>query len=145
MAKYHGHLTHTDGSHTPLTKEGAQALIDLVRRGKERDAALMPEPWDATRQIIRARSRLEKLGWREGGGLKVRPGDECAVMELTSTGIWSGYYCDDGKFVMYAGDMASPRKVWMKPLADLSDVERAKMSECDAMCAATTATIGLPR
>lgn len=131
MGEYHGHLTHKDGSHTPLTKEDADALWRSFEEEDQKRAAEMPHAWDATRLIIRAKERLRKLGWHQGGGFSVKKGDECAVIELGSTGIWSGWLDEGRKFVHFAGGCSSPEKVWLKPLGDLTTDERARMVECD--------------
>lgn len=131
MSDYHGHMTHKDGSHTPLSKQEA---ADLWRSFEEHDAKmaeLMPQPWDALSAIGRAEERLTKLGWRKAGGLSVKRGDECAVIEFGSTGMWSGWLDEDRKYVHYAGGVSSPGKVWLKPLADLTEEERAHMDHCD--------------
>jgi len=129
--EYHGHMTHKDGSHTPLSKKEAQALWDHLEEDDKKRAAEMPEPWDATRQIIRAKERLRKLGWAEGGGFAVKKGDDCAVIELGSTGMWSGWLDHEGKYIHYAGDCSHRRKVWAKPLNKLTDAEREKMKDGD--------------
>lgn len=131
MSDYHGHMTHKDGSHTALSKEEADALWASFEAEDALRAKEMPQAWDATRLIIRAKERLRKLGWRQGGGFAVKKGDECAVMELGSTGMWSGWLDEKRQYVHYAGCCSSPDKVWLKPLADLTPDERAKMAEGD--------------
>lgn len=131
MSDYHGHLTHKDGSHTPLSKEDAEALWKGFEEEDAKRAKEMPDAWDATRQIIRAQERLRKLGWSLGGGFKIKAGDECAVMEAGSTGMWTGWLDDERKYVHYCDGVSAPRKVWLKPLGDLTDAERAKLAEGD--------------
>lgn len=131
MAEYHGHMTHKDGTHTALSREEAEALWKYAEDQSAKEAEQMPEAWDATSQIISAKQRLRRLGWSEGGGLRVRRGDECAVIELGSTGMWTGWLDDDGKYVHYAGSVSSRRKVWLKPISDLTDVERERLAAGD--------------
>lgn len=132
MADYHGHATLKDGSHVALSAEDAQALWDAAERSAEDRARLMPTSDDAMRVILDAQQRMKSLGWRMGLGIiGVKRGDECAVRKNGSTGIWSGWVDQDGKYVYYCDCVADPRRVWLKPLAELTDDELAKMAECD--------------
>jgi hypothetical protein len=132
MSEYHGHMTMSDGSHKALTADEAEALWRAIERDAEDRARLMPTSDDAMRAILDAQQRMKALGWRKGLGIVgVKRGDECAVREDGSTGIWSGWVDQDGKYVNYCDCVSDPRKVWLKPLTDLTDDERAKMAECD--------------
>lgn len=130
--EYHGHITLEDGSHVLLTAEMAKVLWEAAERSSADRAALMPTSRDAMRMISKAHQRMNDLGWWKGGDLRVKRGDECAVREDTSTGIWSGWIDADGEYVHYCDSVSAPRKVWLKPLADLTDDEREQMAECDA-------------
>lgn len=130
-ANYHGHMTHKDGSHTALSKEEAATLFSSFEKHDAEMAVQMPHAWGALGAIGRATERLRKLGWRKGGELVVKKGDECAVIEMGSTGMWSGWLDDERKYVHYSGCVSSPEKVWLKPLAELTDEERAHMAYCD--------------
>ena len=142
MDKYHGHKTLIDGTHVPLTEDEVDAIWRAVDAAKAKRAQEMPTAQDALRTLIEAQQRLQELGWRLGGGLRVKRGDECAVAETGSTGIWRGHLDADGKYVQYCDCVSDPRKCWLKPLADLSDEERAHMETCDKREAeAYTATI----
>lgn len=132
MSDYHGHMTMKDGSHKALTADEAEAIWQAAERSAEERARLMPTSDDAMRVILDAQQRMKSLGWRKGLGLiGVKRGDECAVREDGSTGIWSGWVDQDGKYVYYCDGVSDPRKVWLKPLADLTEDERSKMAECD--------------
>ncbi len=131
MDKYHGHKTLIDGTHVPLTEDEADAIWKAVDAAKVKRDQEMPTAQDALRALIEAQQRLQELGWRLGGGLRVKRGDECAVAETGSTGIWRGHLDADGKYVQYCDCVSDPRKCWLKPLADLSDEERAHMETCD--------------
>lgn len=131
MSGYHGHKTLIDGTHVPLTSEEADALWKYVEEAKAKRATDMPTAEDALRTMLDAKQRMQDLGWWLGGGLRVKPGDQCAVAEFGSTGIWSGRLDDQRKYVTYADSVADPRKVWLKPLADLTDDERKHMEACD--------------
>lgn len=132
MSDYHGHMTMKDGSHEPLTKEMAQELWDAFERDAEERARLMPTSDDAMRVILDAQQRMKALGRRKGLGIiGVRCGDKCAVREDGSTGIWSGWVDANGKYVNYCDGVSDPRKVWLKPIEDLTEDECVKMAECD--------------
>ena len=73
---------------------------------------------------------MQELGWWKGGGT-VRKGDRCAVAESGSTGIWTGWLDDEGKYVTYCDCVSEPRKVWLKPLEALTEQERAHLEACD--------------
>ncbi len=128
---YHGHMTMTDGSHVPLSKEDAAALWKSAEDAKEARAVAMPTAEDALRALIDAEERMRELGWWKGGGLRVRRGDECAVAETGSTGMWRGHVDAEGKYVHYADSVTSPRTAWLKPLADLTPAELEHMQSCD--------------
>jgi hypothetical protein len=131
MAGYHGRKTLIDGSHVPLTSEEAEALWKSVEAAKQKRAETMPRVQDALSAMLDAKQRMQELGWWQGGGLRVRRGDQCAVAEFGSTGIWSGWVDDEGKYVHYCDSVTDKRRAWLKPLAELTDDERARMKECD--------------
>jgi hypothetical protein len=131
MSEYHGHKTLTDGSHVPLSKDEAEALWKSVEDARDKRNAAMPTARDALSALIDAETRLRDLGWSLGGGLRVRRGDECAVTQMGSTGMWRGRVDDEGKYVHFGDSVASPRKCFLKPLADLTPDERSWMEECD--------------
>jgi hypothetical protein len=132
MSEYKGHVTMTDGSHMALSEEEAKALWEMSERSAEDRARLMPTSDDAMQAILDAHQRMKALGWRKGIGIiGVKRGDECAVREDGSTGIWSGWVDEDGKYAHYCDCVSRPSKVWLKPLAELTEDERTKMAECD--------------
>ena len=128
---YYGHKTMADGSHVPLTKDEADALLDDLAAAQSKRAADIPSVRDALSALIAAEERLRELGWWRGGGLRVRRGDECAVIQQGSTGMWRGHYEADGQYVLFADSVCGPRECWMKPLGELTADERAWMEECD--------------
>lgn len=118
-----------------FTEFGECGFIDnggteYVRAGEKR-ALEMPTAQDALRVMIAAEQRLQELGWWRGGGLRIKRGDECAVAETGSTGMWRGRLDAEGKYVHHGDCVSDPRKCWLKPLSDLTDGERAWMEECD--------------
>lgn len=131
MAEYHGHKTLIDGTHVPLTKDEADAIYEAAMQAREKRAQDMPTARDALAALIRAQQRLNELGWWKDNSLCVKGGDECAVAETGSTGMWRGRLDDERRFVHYGDYASDPRKCWLKPLGELSDDERAWMEECD--------------
>ena len=129
--EHYGHKTMLDGTHAPLSKDEADAIWKSIEEASEKRALEMPTAQGALRVLIAATQRLQELGWWEGGGLRIKRGDECAVAETGSTGMWRGRLDADGKYVHYSDCVSDPRKCWLKPLADLTDDERAWMEECD--------------
>lgn len=131
MSTYSGHKTLMDGTRVPLAPEDAKALWAEAEAGRQKLAIDMPSARDALTAINAAHSRMNALGWSLGPGLGVRRGDECAVAQSGSTGIWRGRVDDEGRYVQFGDCVADPRKCWLKPIADLTDDERAWMQECD--------------
>lgn len=126
-----GHKTMIDGSHEPLRRAEAEAIWKQVEERQAKRAADMPTVEVVLSIMLEAKQRMNELGWWQGLGLRLRPGDQCAVAEFGSTGIWSGWIDDDGKYVHYCDCVTDPRKAWLKPLAYLSEDERAHMQACD--------------
>tara|TARA_R100001132_G_C3252327_1_gene79088 strand:- start:14 stop:478 length:465 start_codon:yes stop_codon:yes gene_type:complete len=132
MSNYRESMTMNDGTRKDLTPDEAEAIWKDIERIEEDRKRRIPTSEDAMRVIMDANKRLNDLGWRKGLGIiGVKRGDKCAVREKGSTGIWSGRVDEDGKYVMYCDGVSEPRKVWLKPLDDLTDDERVQMAECD--------------
>ena len=128
--KYGGHMITADGSHAALTSDQAEAFWMASEKSAADRAERMPTARDALSAVLDAQQRLNKLGWWRGV-FRLKPGDECAVVEFGSTGMWTGWLDDERKYVHYCGGCSSPDKVWLKPLADLTDDERSHMEYCD--------------
>jgi len=126
-----GHKTFADGHHEPLRREEADAIWKSVEQKREKRAVDMPSAKEALSTMLDAKQRMQELGWWQGLGLRVRRGDECAVAEFGSTGIWRGWVDQEGKYVHYCDCVSDPRKTWLKPLADLTPDEREHMEQCD--------------
>ena len=127
----YGIASMADGTRVPLTQEQAKEFWLMAEEAKAKRAEAMPTAEDALRALITAEERLRELGWSRGGGLRVKRGDDCAVAEQGSTGMWKGWLDHDGAYVHYGDCVSSRQKVFLKPLSDLSDDERKHMEACD--------------
>jgi hypothetical protein len=95
MTEYHGHMTLSDGTHVPLSKEEAEKLwLESERIAKER-AEKLPTEKDAIDALFEAQVRLKELGWREAMYCP-KDGTTFRVIEAGSTGIFECYY--EGKW-----------------------------------------------
>lgn len=133
---YHGHKTMLDGTSQPLTSEEAEVIWQAVEAATVKRAERLPTAESALRALLDAQERLRELGWSLGGGLRVRRGDDCAVAQTGSTGIWRGWVDAEGSYVHFGDYCVSPRDAWLKPLSDLTPDELAHMQKCDAEGAA---------
>lgn len=131
MSDYHGHKTLADGSHVLLTSEEAAEIWSAVETARATRETAMPTARDALTAINSAHSRMNDLGWRLGGGLRVRRGDECAVAQSGSTGMWRGRLDVEGRYVHFGDCVSDPGKCWLKPIAELTPEELEWMNECD--------------
>lgn len=128
---FHGHKTLIDGTRVALTEGEAREIWEGAERAEASRAERLPTVVDCLKAVSDAEARMRALGWRKGGGFSVRPGDQCAVVQFGSTGIFSGRLDEGREYVHFAGCVAKPEKCWLKPLADLTDEERERMDECD--------------
>lgn len=131
MSQYLGHKTLSDGTHVQLSEDEAKALWQMANDAKDKSAADMPTTDDALRTMQRGRSRLRDLGWREAQYCP-KDGTRFAVIEYGSTGIFEASYWGewpDGRVYCCDG-FTHPHGMLFKPLADLTDAERAKLDEC---------------
>lgn len=114
-----------------LSKEQADDLWRALQQAQADRAEKLPTAQHALLASIEAEQRLRELGWRLGGGLKVRRGEECAVAQFGSTGMWRGRVDAAGEYVLFGGDVTTPQKVLLKPLADLTLEEHEHMEACE--------------
>lgn len=125
----HGWKTMTDGSRTPMTEDEANEIWQDVEEQEKRRADQMPETMDALRAFIDADQRLTELKWKKHS-IGIEEGTEVAVVENGSTGIFRGVWSKP--YFHYADCVSSAGKVWWKPVADLTEAERAWMEKCGA-------------
>ena len=129
--KYHGHATMDDGTHVALTEEVAKSLWDAAMKRKADAARDMPTTKDALKVMHRGHSRLRDLGWKDGIYCP-KDGEPFAMIQFGSTGIFEGWYMGewpDGR-VDSCDYLNHPHGLMWKPLAALTDDERAEFDEC---------------
>lgn len=131
--KYYGHATKTDGTHVALTSDEARELWESCERATAKREADMPTSIHALDAICQAKERMRELGWSDGIYCP-KNGDEFAVVQLGSTGIFAAAYVGEWpKGDIWLGDESmSPQAGMWKPLDKLTDDERAMMEKCIA-------------
>ena len=129
---YHGHMTHDDGSHTPLTADQAKELWEGVKRAEAERTARYPDAIAALNGLSDARQALEVHGWREARYCPKDGRTEFAVIEYGSTGIFSATYWGEWpKGSLFVGDyFGHPDGYMWKPINKLTEAERALMDRC---------------
>lgn len=128
---YHGHVTLDDGTRFPLTEDEENAIWKAIKAAEAKSAADMPKISDVLRVMQRGHSRLCNLGWREAQYCP-KDGTTFAVIQYGSTGIFEAWYMGDWPtgHVYCCDYLSHPDGMLFKPLADLTDGERALMDEC---------------
>lgn len=115
----------------PTTKDEDKARWRAAEGAKKKAAQDMPATADALRTMHRGRQRLCALGWKDAHYCP-KDGTFFAVIVYGSTGIFEACYNGDrpdGR-VNCRDYLTHPHGMLFKPLADLSDAERARMDEC---------------
>jgi hypothetical protein len=121
---YHGHMTLTDGTHVPLSKDEAAALW---KKCEDRDAARalkLPTEQSAIDAMFEAYDRLRQFGWSDAIYCP-KDGSTFDVIEPGSTGIHKCHY--EGKWpkgtwwVSADGDQWPSRPVLYRKIND-SDI-----------------------
>lgn len=119
-----GHGTLSDGTHVPLTRSHADALMASVEKSKKARSEKMPTTADALRALQDAYERLRELGWKPGSYCP-KDGTEFAAIEYGSTGIFTGFF--SGKwpydFAHIEDGGIHPHGYLWKPIDALTDAE----------------------
>ena len=131
-----GHKTMADGSRVAISADEAVGIWAAVEQANAERAEEMPTVRDALVAQSKARQRLSDLGWRKGGGLKLRKKDEpdtrndieWVVIEEGSIGIFYARRCD--KFFHYCDCVSAHHKVYAKKTDDLTEDERSWADQC---------------
>jgi hypothetical protein len=109
-----GHATWSDGSHTPIRKDEAEALLSEAERQQAARAERMPTEQDAIAAIFDAYQRLKELDWNDAIYCP-KDGSSFDVIEAGSSGIHSCHY--DGEWpngtwwIADAGDLWPARPI----------------------------------
>ena len=116
---YHGHVTLDDGSHIPLTKDGAAALWHKIEQHEADLAARLPDDAACLDTMCDAYHRLGKLGWSNAIYCP-KDGSSFEVIEAGSTGIfrahYSGKWPDGTWWVEDGGDLWPSRPILWRPI-----------------------------
>ena len=120
--EYHGHMTMTDGSHIPLSKDDAEQLWRACEKAERRAAEEMPDEVAALRVMARAHGRLQRLGWRDAVYCP-KDGSEFEAIEAGSAGIhrciYQGEWPDGSWWIIADGDMWPSRPILFRPLPEV--------------------------
>lgn len=130
-----GHKTMADGTHLPLRRDEAAAMLaEADRRQTERERT-MPTEGDAIEALFDAWLRLKELGWREAIYCP-KDGSWFDAVECGSTGIhrchYSGQWPDGAWWVEDGGDLwpAHPTLFRLDPEAEAE--RKRRMAEAAA-------------
>jgi hypothetical protein len=125
---FHGSMTMSDGSRVALSADEAKAIWDAYERAQAERAERLPDTNSALAALSSAHERLRELGWHDSRHCP-RDGSQFAVCETGSTGIWTAFFSVD--YIHYSDSCITPgRSTLWKPLAKLTDDEKATMAEC---------------
>lgn len=111
-----GHKTLCDGSHLPLYRAEAEAMLAACDAAKAKRAADMPDEQSAIDAMMEAFTRLKELGWREAIYCP-KDGSTFKAIEVGSTGIHDCCYQGEwpnGSWWVLDGDMWPSRPILFK-------------------------------
>ena len=114
-----GHKTLHDGSHLPLLRSEAEAIMAAADAAKAKRLADMPDETAALRCLMEAYTRLKELGWREAMYCP-KDGSTFKAIEAGSTGIHDCHYEGEwpkGSYWVTDGDVWPSRPILFKPLS----------------------------
>lgn len=114
-----GHKTFADGSHAPLRRDEAEAMLAAAEASKAKRAQDMPDVQAALDAMARAYLRLTELGW-QGAIYCPKDGTVFEAIEAGSTGIhrchYEGEWPNGHWWAHDAGDMWPSRPILFRPL-----------------------------
>ena len=112
-----GHKTLRDGSHIPLHRKEADAIIARVNAATERRRVAMPDEQSALQALGNAYQRLRDFDWNDAIYCP-KDGSEFFVIEAGSTGIHTAHYqgeWPDGYWLIHDdGDLWPSRPILYK-------------------------------
>jgi len=115
-----GHKTLKDGTHEPLRRAEAEALLAACDQARRDRAALMPDERAAIDMLQHAFERLRELGWREAMYCP-KDGRVFNAIEAGSSGIHRCHYQGEwpsGHYLISDGDLWPSHPILFKPLAN---------------------------
>lgn len=115
-----GHKTPNDGTHEPLRRSEAEALLAACDADKARRAAAMPSEADAINMLWQAYQRLRELGWREAMYCP-KDGREFSAIEAGSSGVHRCHYSGEwpsGRYWISDGDLWPSHPILFKSLSN---------------------------
>lgn len=136
--QFSGAMTTIDGKRVALTPEQAKAMWQQIEHEDAKRALALPSSLDCLKAMCSAEGRMKQLGWRDGRYCP-RDGSAFAVCQVGSTGMWRGYWSDNGNkdkmaegYIIAADCVHRPSEMYFKPLDKLTDEEAALVGKCDA-------------
>jgi hypothetical protein len=129
------HCTRVPGHEGPCaahpTETTAAELWQAIEQQQAKDEADMPDALAALNTMQRGYHRLRQFGWSDGVYCP-KDGSEFAVIQVGSSGIFSGVYIGDWPFgdIWIADESTSPHACLWKAVDKLTDAERARMDGC---------------
>ena len=124
-----GWKTLADGTREPMAADEADALMRYVEEKRAQQAQAYPATYDALRAYIDAEERMRALGWRTHI-FDLQDGDEVAVAERGSTGIFHGFW--QKPYIHFHDCVGAMGKHFIKRVSDLSPDEVETMKRCSA-------------
>lgn len=128
-----GHFTRADGTHEPMTRTQADALMAHVEEQRKARETLMPDAQAARQMMHAAYYRLEELGWKRGSYCP-KDGSPFAAVEHGSTGVFTGFYSGDWPdgTAIIEDSCVHPHGFLWKPLDRLTgEEEAARQRSCE--------------
>lgn len=122
-----GHKTLRDGSHVPLRKREADALLARIEASDQQRKASMPDEQSAINALFNAWLRLKDFGWNDACYCP-KDGSMFSVLEAGSTGIHEAHYQGEwpnGCHWIHAdGDLWPSRPILFKSLLSAATGEK---------------------
>lgn len=127
-----GWKTMANGTHQPISAEEADAIMDRVRADDARRRKAIPDAISALATMMDAWVRLKDEGWREGIYCP-KDGSEFAAIQLGSSGIFAAHYSGEWPkgHVIISDFLNGVDGLMWKPVADLTEAERARFDKCN--------------
>jgi hypothetical protein len=123
----HGWRTMSDGSRVPLQPQDAADLHAAIQKIVADRAVKLPTAVAALSAVSEATERLRELGWSTIGP---RDGEEKAMIQFGSTGMWHAFRHGDYYHSEDCVYGLRDKTLFFKPIDDLTDDERERVAYC---------------